>query len=245
MILRSLCDVILRLGKKIAATFIDYSAAFDSISHKFLDAALEEAKVPNKLRAMFRAVYSAASAFTSVPAPDGKSAKSDCFRIRRGVVQGDITSPLFFILALEAILRLHDTTLHKGVSLGDTIIHILGYADDAALIDFGDSEGLKIAEERVSAIAKGSREDADMLISIPKTKVLHVRAQESVTATTGDEVRAITKFTCPHLHCGYKFHTRRGLKVHAGKCEWKNEFNIDRILESRGPTHHGEGTPTM
>jgi hypothetical protein len=86
MILRTLCDHVLRLGKQIAATFIDYSAAFDSISHKFLDEALAEAGVSNKMRAMSRDVYSAASTFTSVPAPDGGSVKSHCFAILRGVV---------------------------------------------------------------------------------------------------------------------------------------------------------------
>jgi hypothetical protein len=121
------------------------------------------------------------------------------------------------------------------VHLGDVIIHILGYADDAALIDYGDAEGLARAEKRVSSVAKGSREDADMMISIPKTKVLHVRTQEEVSATTGNEARSVCKFTCPHLHCGFQFHNRRGLLVHAGRCEWRNEFKIDRIVASKGP----------
>ena len=38
-------------------SFIDYSAAFDSISHKFLDKALKRAKVSVKTRRMFRAIY--------------------------------------------------------------------------------------------------------------------------------------------------------------------------------------------
>ena len=37
MILRTICQRMLSLGKKIAITFIDYSAAFDTVSHKFLD----------------------------------------------------------------------------------------------------------------------------------------------------------------------------------------------------------------
>ena len=82
------------LGEAIAITFIDYSSAFDTVSHKFLDEALARAGAPIKVRAMFRAVYASASAFTTVPAPDGKKIRSDVFKIRRGVVQGDITSPL-------------------------------------------------------------------------------------------------------------------------------------------------------
>ena len=137
-ILRTLCDQVMAFGESIAITFIDYSAVFDTVSHRSLDEALAKVGAPVKVRAMFRAVYSSSSAFTTVPAPDGKKVKSDVFCIRRGVVQGDITSPLYFILALELILRRHDAVEGKGVSLADTVLHSLGYADDIALIDRGD-----------------------------------------------------------------------------------------------------------
>ena len=86
--------------------------------------------------------------------------------ISRGVVQGDITSPIYFILALELILRDHDKLPNKGVQFGNRRIHTLGYADDAALID----ETPENATIRVTNIAKGSRDDADMVINIAKTE---------------------------------------------------------------------------
>ena len=43
---------------------------------------------------------------------------SEPFPINRGVVQGDILSPLYFILALEMILRRHDNVAGKGVDYG-------------------------------------------------------------------------------------------------------------------------------
>ena len=142
--------------------------------------------VSNKLRTIFRSVYTSASAYTTVSGSDGEKVKSNLFPIRRGVVQGDITSPLYFIIALETILRIHDARTDKGVPLGRTIIHTLAYADDAALIDDGDEQGVQRAMERVTAIAAGSRKDADMEISKPKTKVMHVRAQDEVSATTAE-----------------------------------------------------------
>ena len=102
------------LGESLAITFIDYSAAFDTISHKFSDEALEAAGAPVKIRALFRAMYVAASAYTTVPDTDGKTSSSSTFPIRRGVLQGDITSPLYFILALELILRKYDSRVDKG-----------------------------------------------------------------------------------------------------------------------------------
>ena len=98
---------------------------------------------------MFRAVYSSAAAFTTAPGVDGKQVKSEIFQVRRGVVQGDITSPLYFILALDYLFHLHDNVTGKGVTFGDILIHTLGYADDAALADDDNPAG------RVAAARKG------------------------------------------------------------------------------------------
>ena len=152
-ILRTLCRNFLRLGKSLTINFIDYAAAFDSVSHKFLDETLLRAGASNKMRAMVRAVYESASAFTTVPDADGKKVKTDVFAIARGVLQGDIMSPLLFILALEHILRLHDNANGKGVTLGSTCVHTLGYADDLALTDHGDAEGVDRATKRSTTIS--------------------------------------------------------------------------------------------
>ena len=237
-ILRTLYRRTLQLGESITVTYIDYSSAFDTVSHKFLDSALVRAGASNKVRAMFRAVYSSASAYTKVAGVDGKCVKSEVFPVRRGVVQGDITSPLYFILALDLILRKHDSRTDKGVPLGQTIIHTLGYADDVALIDGGDAQGVARASERVSAIAEGSEVDADMCINIDKTKVMHVRSQDQITSTTTEEARKTCKFTCPHLTCGFKFRTKRGMLVHAGRCCWSKEFKVKRIIDCSGAIYN-------
>ena len=215
VILRTLCQDVLRLGESLTVNFVDYAAAFDSVSHKFLDETLVRAGASNKMRAMVRAVYNSAAAFTTVPDADGKVLKTDVFKIRRGVLQGDILSPLFFILALEYILRLHDTTHSKGVNLGGSRIHTLGYADDLALTDNGNATGIASASERATNIAAGSRERADMQVKITKTKVMHVRAQDPVSATSKEEASNACKYVCPHLNCGFRFFTKRGMQAHA------------------------------
>ena len=115
---------------------------------------------------MFRAIYNAVSTFTTVKGADCQEVKSPSFPIRRGVVQSDVTSPLFFIIALELLLRRHDAEKNKGVPLGATLIHTLGYADDIALIESGDFIGLERLSRRLSSLSKGSRDDADMDISL-------------------------------------------------------------------------------
>jgi len=44
--------------------------------------------------------------------------------------RGDWKPPLFFILALELILRRYDNREDKGVSFMDSMLYTLGYADD-------------------------------------------------------------------------------------------------------------------
>ena len=54
------------------------------------------------------------------------------------------------ILALELILRIHDSTPDKGVTLADTVVHTLAYADDIALANDGDDTGIEKNTEKVS-----------------------------------------------------------------------------------------------
>ena len=56
LLLRVLFDQIIKDNFNLFVTYIDYSAAFDSISHKFLDRSLAAAGASRKTRAMFRAI---------------------------------------------------------------------------------------------------------------------------------------------------------------------------------------------
>ena len=235
LILRTLCQSTLQMGEKLAAVFVDYSAAFDTVSHKFVDSALQEMGASNKVRSMFRAIYKAASAFTTVKGVDGKEVKSPSFPVRRGVVQGDVTSPLLFILALELLLRRHDDEVEKGVPLAATLIHTLGYADDLALLELGNAIGLERLSRRLTKISVGSREDADMEISLKKTKAMHVQEHQDYEVSAS-EARDVCTHTCPHLNCGKMFYNKRGLKIHMSRCEWGDEFEIEGLLGHRGPT---------
>ena len=230
--LRTLFEDMLDKGEALYVTFIDYSAAFDSISHKFLDRALKEAGASDKSRALFRAIYDRASAVTKVPSTDGNDITSAPFPIKRGVLQGDITSPLYFILALELILRKHDVAADKGVTFGGKRVSVLGYADDAALLD----STLATASERVSAIARGSKADADMEINTTKTEAMHVKEQGRVSPLTAEEAKDVCKHECPHEDCDRVFYNAHGCKVHAGRCRWKDMYVVDKILAVKGKT---------
>ena len=198
------------------------------MGHKFLDHALGEAAAKPKTRAIFRSIYSSASAKTRVKSTDGQHVYSEAFPVRRGVIQGDITSPImYFIIALEAILRKYDNIPGKGVSFGGTTLHTLGYADDAALIDGGSA----MATKRVSNIARGSKEAADMEINISKTECMHVKRQQKVATPDKQAADKVCKHKCSNPGCGWIFGNKLGLRIHQGKrCEWRDFHQIERIL---------------
>ena len=230
MILRTLVDKMLQEDNPLVLTFIDYSAAFDSVSHKFLDTALGKAKAKPKSRAIFRAIYTSATAKTKVKGVDGEVVYSETFPIRRGVLQGDLTSPLYFIIALEEILRRHDDVAGKGVNFGGVRLHTLGYADDAALID----GSVGTATNRVTCIAQGSEEDADMNINVEKTECMHVQRQQKIDHPTTDQARKVCKFQCKNLGCGWLFGNKHGLAVHRGKyCKRAEYYEVEKILGVR------------
>ena len=81
--LRTIYDELLEAGRQLYVTYVDCSAAFDSVSHKFLDRALKKAGASNKSRALFRAMCKAASAVTEVPSTDGTKVCSTSFQINR------------------------------------------------------------------------------------------------------------------------------------------------------------------
>ena len=73
-------------------------AAFDNVSHHFLDEALGyatehammESECAEKCRAIFRDIYSKATGCVRVTASDGEKIHCEHFPIQRGVVQGHI-----------------------------------------------------------------------------------------------------------------------------------------------------------
>ena len=102
---------------------------------------------------------------------DGSVELSNPFNIARGVLQGDIFSPIAFIAGLDRIFIRHGVHT-AGVTVGSGYssmkMYKFEYADDAALVD----DDAATATTRVTAIAAGSLNDAAMVISEKKSKVI-------------------------------------------------------------------------
>ena len=213
--LRWFIDMVLREGRQAVVTFIDYSAAFDTESQLFLDSALAEAGVSTKVRRIVQAIFSAATGVVRIKQQDGEIAFSESFNIERGVLQGDIFPPVCFIAGLDRIFRLHDQ-VNPGMIVGTGAYTVrmskFEYADDAALID----EDAKQATARVTSLAIGSLEDAAMIISAKKSKVMHIHKTTRTSVTTeADVARLNLVHKCES--CAREFTKSRGLKIHMAR----------------------------
>ena len=214
-ILRWTVGMLIRESREAVVTFIDYTAAFDTQSQKFLDEALGCAGVSIKIRRIVQAIFWAASGCVRIRNPDGTEQLSDPFDIARGVLQGDIFSPAGFIVGLWKIFQKHDIP-GAGVTVGDyphqVEVSSLEYADDAGLLD----EDELAASTRVTAIAIGSRTDAAMEISKPKTKALHIHRRIKVSDTSEQEIVSLKlKHRCED--CDRTFPNQRGLSIHRSR----------------------------
>ena len=96
---------ILREGRQAVVTFIDYSAAFDTDN----DNALAETVVSSKVRRIVQAIFAAATGVVRIRQQDGGVEMSEPFNIERGVLQGDIFSPVCFIAELDRIFKQYNT----------------------------------------------------------------------------------------------------------------------------------------
>ena len=211
-ILKWTINMILRENREAVVTFIDYKAAFDTESQLFLDNALSSANISIKVRRVIKSIFSAASGCVRI----GNS-KSETFNISRGVLQGDIFSSVAFIAGLWRIFTTHDKPdagIVVGTAPNQVSIKALEYADDAGFPD----NNTNVASTRLTAISRGSREEAAMDISVPKTKAMHIHKKIKVSETTESEVISLNlKHKCPE--CGRPFPTKKGMNIHLKR--WK------------------------
>ena len=70
-------------------------------SQLFLDSALADARISVKVRRIVQAIFAAATGVVRIRQPSGENVLSEPFNIERGVLQGDIFSPVCFIAGLD------------------------------------------------------------------------------------------------------------------------------------------------
>lgn len=123
------------------------------------------------------------------------------FDIARGVIQGDIISPIFFIVALTQLVKDYDKS-GTGISVGHIKdIRVLGYADDAAMTEWYVED----MTARLTEFADAAVKHTDMRVKPSKTFTQLVGKQDEVEKATEEEVKKKTsryKFECTYAAAG-------------------------------------------
>ena len=111
--------------------------------------------------------------FVRICQPSGEELLSDSFTIQRGAIQGDIFSPPSFTIALDHVFRRHDIACEGvgGPPLKCPRISTLEYADDLGTLNVTAEE----ASTRLSALEHGGSTEAQLIISLKKTKAMPIR----------------------------------------------------------------------
>ena len=145
--------------------FIDYSKAFDCVSHKKMWKTLEDMNFPQKLIALLRSLYNHQKAVIRL-----ESGNSESFDVSKGVRQGCILSPHLFSLYTEEIMRNVENDDRKD-SYDEVRINgklrDLRYADDTAL--------LSTTKEGLTNLLKATKEHSEsknLMLNIKKTKIM-------------------------------------------------------------------------
>lgn len=149
---------------------VDFRKAFDSIDWTFLELTLRKFNFGSSFIKWIQTFYTNIS---SCIINNGMT--SNYFKLGQGVRQGDPLSPYLFILAVEIlgnVIRQNDQI--KGITLGNTEIKILQYADDTSGIlqdiksakhflktieEFGKYSGLKLNIEKTEGLWIGANKN--------------------------------------------------------------------------------------
>ena len=214
MVLRAAINYAIRNidNTKLEVTLIDFSQAFDTVSHEFLQVACEEHGIPSKYCRLIAAIYTNAVGHIK----GFKGAISDPFSILRGVLQGDILSPILFVLCLNSVWS--RTQVYQQEDgwrvLPGWLLDELSYADDIILLDTNPIH----SERRLQKLSDKAGATAAMSINVPKTHRISICPKVHVGATKQED---ITKLNLPFKCdvCARPFPTARGVSCHKRWCK--------------------------
>ena len=250
-ILSLLMESALREGRKIIAVFLDFKDAFSTISHKYMDRVLKRAKVSTKIRTLIRSIYTHAHGKVRQQNADGSHEFSAAFDINRGVIQGDIFSPVVFIAGLAGIMDMALTPDHRAKLVRDGSLTVGDecYADDTALfaeLSKEESEGktdaeirdelTKVATTKATRFATQAYDIAALEVKPSKTNGMIIEHHAKCSITEADILEAAKswKHRCPD--CNRGFHTKSSMYTHQNlQCQMpatEKHWTVDKVVDT-------------
>ncbi|XP_045535451.1 uncharacterized protein LOC123721266 [Papilio machaon] len=113
---------------KVYAAFLDLSKAFDLVSYDILWKKLDELKVPSDIVRILQVWYG-----NQVNVVKWSDMYSDSYKLKCGVRQGGLTSPVLFNLYINGLI-VALSSQHVGCHVDHVCVNNISYADDMVLL---------------------------------------------------------------------------------------------------------------
>lgn len=161
--LQTLIDKYVHQNKEqIFACFVDFKKAFDSIWHEGLYLKLIDSGVGGKFYDLIKSMYTASQCAVKIG-----NQRTEFFPQGRGVRQGCSLSPTLFNIYINQLANMLEHAPFQGLTLHDTEIKCLLYADDLVLLSptkEGLQDGLDLLEDYCQSWA--------LTVNLQKTRVM-------------------------------------------------------------------------
>ncbi|CAL8110658.1 unnamed protein product [Orchesella dallaii] len=226
-----------RRKRKLHLVFVDFARAFDSINHQKLWNRLNDIGVSSKFIRIFQDLYSKATMRVRT-----KSGHTKHFDVAEGVLQGELTSPLFFALYIsdiDDIFKIMESQGIRGININSrAAIHLLAYADDLIILADCPSH----LQDKLNELAIYCRKK-ELTVNVAKTKILifshHHNSRHKTEFTFNNRpIEIVEEFKylgVTFCSCG-KFH--KHLAEIKMKCSSVMSSIISIILRSRSQSWH-------
>ena len=174
------------VNKDVYLLFIDYEKAFDRVQHDKLLEILKRTGLDDRDIRIVANLYWNQLANVRV---DGTL--SDEVRIRRGVRQGCVLSPLLFNLYSETILSEALDGFNQGISVNGEVINNMRYADDTGLL-CGSADELQALLDHVNRVSN----EYGLRMNVRKTKfmIISKNAVDAQIFIAGERVERVRSF---------------------------------------------------
>lgn len=205
-------------NKCLYMAFVDYTKAFDSISHKAIWESLEDQGIPTQYIKTIKSIYSNTKARIQL------ESLGETFNINRGVRQGDPLSPKLFSAVLENIFRKLEWD-QLGLSIDGRRLNHLRFADDIVIVE----ENPEKLEKMIQDLNRES-EKIGLSMNTTKTKLL-TNSDNRVISINNEPLEYVEEYVYLGQIISFKDQTDKEIKRRIAN-GWRKYWSLKEIMKA-------------
>ena len=177
--LRNIIEQCIEWNVPLFINFIDFKKAFDSIHRETLWRILHSYGIPHKIVSIVMEFYEHFECSIMLG-----NTTSEWFKVKSGVRQGCILSPILFLTVIDWSMRQTTADKHRGIQWTlFSQLEDLDFADDLAILSTNPGH-LQQKTDRLSKYAK----QTGLTINTTKTEVMAINTNTSAHITINDKI---------------------------------------------------------